>query len=373
MMQEEESDKVIKLVQSSTRVLMTSFRSKAEELYKCSDDIKKIIRKGYDIKIAREAAKKLFGDNKGISFLAIDGTESHDQQLDMLVFYAGAFGYIGQLDFGDNGCCYEEPSQIKETANLSIAIPIHEEDASSVVGKLTEGGVEVDTERLPTTLMQFAEYYMAVKNLKDNPEIKVVLLDRMPSIDAPHLIGNAIEFLESNACILQGMDTQFGRVSSTDLELARMLHPNERLKIPAPRSQLIKYAAINYLINKTDNISNKKMVYEDLLYKIGAKKERLDKLVNDLAKFNEKYPLSADTRNKEDDNKTYVRNTKHSNKSIPVLNSTIKEYWDRVLSASMKLAEHVFNTPDNEHPLLYEKQSGIKKWITYTKIAYTRI
>ena len=116
MMLEEDNDneKVIKLVQSSTRVLMTSFRNKAEELRKCSDDIKKLVRIGYDIKIAKEAANKLFGYNKGISFLAIDGTESHDQQLDMLVFYAGAFGYIGQLEFGDDGCCYEEPIQIKE-------------------------------------------------------------------------------------------------------------------------------------------------------------------------------------------------------------------------------------------------------------------
>jgi hypothetical protein len=41
-MMREDNDKVIKLVQSSTWVLMTSFKNKAEELYKCSDDIKKI-------------------------------------------------------------------------------------------------------------------------------------------------------------------------------------------------------------------------------------------------------------------------------------------------------------------------------------------
>jgi hypothetical protein len=145
--EDNDNEKVIKLVQSSTRVLMTSFRNKAEELRKCSDDIKKLVRIGYDIKIAKEAANKLFGYNKGISFLAIDGTESHDQQLDMLVFYAGAFGYIGQLEFGDDGCCYEEPIQIKESPNLSIAIPIHEEDASSIVGKLREGGIYIKSYR----------------------------------------------------------------------------------------------------------------------------------------------------------------------------------------------------------------------------------
>ena len=60
MMLEEDNDndKIIKLVQSSTHVLMTSFRSKSDELHKCSDDIKKLVRTGYNIKTAKEAAKK---------------------------------------------------------------------------------------------------------------------------------------------------------------------------------------------------------------------------------------------------------------------------------------------------------------------------
>ena len=37
---------------------------------------------------------------------------------------------------------------------FQLQIPIHEEDASNVVGETTEGGIEVDPERLPSTLMQ---------------------------------------------------------------------------------------------------------------------------------------------------------------------------------------------------------------------------
>jgi AraC-like DNA-binding protein len=33
---------------------------------------------------------------------ATDGTQSQDEQLEMLIFYAGTFGYIGKLDFVDN-------------------------------------------------------------------------------------------------------------------------------------------------------------------------------------------------------------------------------------------------------------------------------
>src|SRR5438128_9913270 len=98
MSQNNDDDKQIKLVQSSTRSLMTSVRDKTESLTKCSDDIKLLLREGYDVKMARETAERFFGKKK-ISFIAIDGTESQDEQLDMLIFYAGAFGYIGQLDF----------------------------------------------------------------------------------------------------------------------------------------------------------------------------------------------------------------------------------------------------------------------------------
>ena len=90
-------DKLLQLVQSSTHNLMGSFRDKTELLIKCSNDIKLLIREGYDVKIAKETAEKFFGKKK-ISFIAIDGTESQDQELDMLIFYAGAFGYIGQLN-----------------------------------------------------------------------------------------------------------------------------------------------------------------------------------------------------------------------------------------------------------------------------------
>jgi hypothetical protein len=85
---------------------MDSFHEKADSLRECSADVKLLIREGYDKKKAKDAAKRLFGDGQ-VSFLAIDGTEAQDQELDMLVFYAGAFGYVGKLDFSnDSGLDY---------------------------------------------------------------------------------------------------------------------------------------------------------------------------------------------------------------------------------------------------------------------------
>ena len=60
MSQHNDDDKLIKLVQSSTRNLMGSFRDKAALLSKCSDDIKLLLREGYDVKVAKETAEKFF-------------------------------------------------------------------------------------------------------------------------------------------------------------------------------------------------------------------------------------------------------------------------------------------------------------------------
>ena len=74
---------------------------------------------------------------------------------------------------------------------------MHEENISTVAGQIKESGVEIDPERVPSGLMHLAEYYMSVKAIQENPDIKVVIFDRMPSIDIPHLISNVASFLPS--------------------------------------------------------------------------------------------------------------------------------------------------------------------------------
>lgn len=355
-----DDDRLIKIIQSSTRNLMSSFRNKTESLSKCSDDIQVLLRKGYDVETAKETAVKLFGKQK-VSFIAIDGTESQDKQLDMLIFYAGAFGYTGQLEFVKNGCSCGEILEMGNMANVSTAIPIHEEDASNVAAEITEGGVEVDPERLPSILMQFAEYYMAVKSLYQDPDLKLVILDRTLAGEVGHLMWSVDEMLNERKCALQGIETEFGIVSPLDLELARMLHPNDKLQIPVARSHLIKYAAINKLISLMGN-GITSISYEELLRKIDAKPQRLEKLVKDLAKFDERFSIL-----KED--------THASNNYSVVIKQDIKDYWQRVFSAVMMVGRHIFDTPEDKHPLIYEESYDVdvnkqKKWITSTDLEY---
>ena len=177
-------------------------------------------------------------------------------------------------------------------AMFQSAIPIHEEDASNVVGETTEGGIEVDPERLPSSLMQFAEYYMAVKASYENPNLKLILLDRTLAGDVGHLIWSVNELVRERRCVLEGIETEFGTVSTVDLELCRILQPNDQLQIPTPRSHFIKYAAINELLTTATKDGTISMGYRELLDKIGAKQSRLTKLVNDLYSFNESFSIS---------------------------------------------------------------------------------
>jgi hypothetical protein len=277
----------------------------------------------------------------------------------MLIFYAGAFGYTGQLEFVENGCSCGEILDANKVANISAAIPIHEEDASNVAGQITEGGIEVDPERLPSMLMQFAEYYMAVKSLYENPDLKLVILDRTLAGGVGHLVWSVGELLNENRCILLGIDTEFGTVSSLDLELSRMLHPNETLQIPTARSHFIKYAAINKLISLVEN-GPTSLGYDELLSKIGGKPHRLEKLVKDLTTFNKLF--------------SFLREDVHASNQVAVKAST-PGYWQRVFSAAMKVGHHIFDTPDDKHPLIYENQSDgdastQKKWITSADLEY---
>lgn len=356
----DEKERIIRILQLTTRNLLSSFSSKAELLKNCSMDVKKLIKEGVDYAAASETANKFFKCDT-VPFLAIDGTQSQDEELNLLVFYAGAYGYKGQMRFGANGITIPKNFEGSSPIDVSSAIPIHEEDISRVVGKMTESGMEVDTAKLPSSLMQLAEYYMGIREIEKDPTLKVLFFDRMPSIDMPHLVGNSIDFFESNESILLGMDTPYGAVSLADLELSRMLHPNEKLKLPASRSQLIKYRAIEWILGSwgsDQDLSNADTIsFDQLLGKIGAKPGRVDKLSRDLWTFDKRFSIFSSPEHKKGKyGKKYIRKSE--------VDPKLKDYWKRVFFASMQIADHIFNTKENEHPLMYDNKNCKPRWIT---------
>jgi len=328
--------KTIEGVQSSTRHLLDSFKSKITALKSCGPEISKLLRFGFDQKAASDLASEFFGSDD-ISYVAIDGTDSVDEQLDLLVFYAGAFAYYGFMKFEEGDISIGEPTPMISDLSVSAAIPLSEEDAAQVFGQKTESGVEVDSERLPGAVMHLAEYYLARKAVLTDKRTKVILLDRTLAGDVGHLNWSTKDLIDNHLSILEGMDTPSGKVTNFDLQLARMLLPNPKLGVPSPRSQLLKYAAIELLLR------GERLSVQQIIGRLGASSARSTKLQEEFGEFESEHRIFKQLFNFE-------------------LNEPVKNYWNRVIYAADVVAEHVFESKGG-HPLRFKK-AGKECWVT---------
>ncbi|MDG7029799.1 MAG: hypothetical protein JRN38_06080, partial [Nitrososphaerota archaeon] len=124
----------------------------------------------------------------------------------------------------------------------------------------------------------------------------------------------------------------------SDLELARMLLPNDHLATPPPRSQLLKFAAVLALF------AGEPLTSSELIARMGADLEWTDKLGEDLLEL--------------DDQFSGFEQTSPAFRLRPGASA----YWDRVLAATLAVASHVF-APAGGHPLRV-KGGGSERWVT---------
>lgn len=330
-------EKTVADVRASTRFLLDSFKAKMEELRECGEDVKRLLRFGVDYRGAEVTAREFFGSDT-TSYVAVDGTDSVDQQLDLLVFYVGAFAYSGEVRFTGASVEVGCPEPTKDSYSVSAAIPLSEEDAAQVFGQRRESGVEVDPERLPSALMHLAEYYLAYRAVSDSAACRVLLLDRTLAGDVAHLVWSTRDLVLGGRCVLEGMETPSGEVTGLDLELARMVVENVELGVPAPRSQLLKFAAVLELSRAPG------LTARELLERVGADQGWEERLRSDLEALDEEFHL--------------LERTSGSLRLRP----GVSGYWERVMSASEAVARHIFG-PEGSHPLRVVGGRG-ESWVT---------
>lgn len=330
--------RTVEEVQSSTRFLLQSFKGKTDQLRTSGEDIRQFLRFGVDYGSACATAKQFFGRDE-VEYIGIDGTESIDQQLDLLIFYVGAFAYSGKAKFLDEEIVFGDPGPVGLDYSVSAAIPLSEEDAAQVFGQKNESGVELDPNRLPGAIMHLAEYYLAYKVAASNYSLKIILLDRTLAGDVNHLNWSTKDLVGDHRSILEGMSTPYGVVDNFDLEIARMLLPNDDLKTPAPRSQFLKFAALTHLFG------GQQLNLEQIIGRLGANQNRLPKLLKSFGELENDYHVFDQVFNYK-------------------LKERVAQYWERVLHAAVTVADHVFN-PQGGHPLRFKKKEGGEdEWIT---------
>ena len=339
-------------VRSSTRFLLNSFKGKIDELKESAGpDIQKLMRFGVDLKSASSTGRKFFGTDE-VRYIAIDGTCSMDQHLDLLVFHVGAFGYSGALRFKDDGIDVGDPLPMNQSsAAVSAAIPLSEEDAAAVFGQRTESGTEVDieAERLPNAVMHLAEYYIALRAVSSGDQFKVVLMDRPLAGDVAHLVWSVRDLVQDHLSVLEGMETPSGTVTAFDLELARLLVANPELKTPSPRSQLLKLAAVSSLFDGAE------LTLAQILDSVGADRSHLPTLREDLRELDSAYHV-------------FEGGVDGDERKLK-LKAGVKDHWKRVVSSALAVADHIFN-PKSEHPLRIKAGSHQERWITADDLDY---
>ncbi len=343
--------RTIEEVRSSTRFLLKSFKAKTDQLKQTAgEDVKELLRFGVDQPSASSTARSFFGGGS-VEYIAIDGTYSVDQKLDLLVFYVGAFGYSGTLRFLDDRVEVGEPApMIQSSEAVSASIPLSEEDAATVFGQRTESGTEVETERLPNAIMHLAEYYIAVKAVMSNPKLKVVLLDRPLAGDVAHLVWSTRDLVRSHLSVLEGMATRFGSVSGFDLELARMLVINNDLKVPSPRSQLLKFAAVACLFG------GEALSLSQIAERLSVDESHIPRLRQEFSELDSEFHVFERSGTGEGDSRFK-------------LNPEVRDYWSRVAGAALDVCDHVFS-PKSDHPLRVKAGGAEERWITADDLDY---
>ena len=345
-----DTEKTIESIRSSASGLLAAFRSKLDLLRGNEEITRFFLRQGFDGQKCFEEAIKFFGTEE-VRYIAIDGTKFEDDRLDMIIFFAGAFAYGGILHFSERGDVFAEaPKTSEDSSSLSSAIPVSEEYSYTVNAEHTEGG-ELDPERVSSALMSLCEYYLAYTSIKKDQGIKVVLLDRTVSGDIAHISWKMREYIEEGRSFLEGRDTSFGKITKADLELGRMLVQNSELKIPAPRSHLLKYAVMNLLIKEGP------LTPGQLVERLGANKERVGNIKEQLAKTEVFKGAFA------------VRQSASGDDLISVPES-LKYFWDRLLECALALANHIFHLHGKSHPLKVDGGSYRDRWITAEDIDY---
>lgn len=128
-------------------------------------------------------------DVKSLTYAAIDGTESVDSRLDFMIFYAGAFGYIGALKAGNDELLMEEERSFSGPTEISMAVPVHEGDVTDILQASEE-----DVSIFPSLLMELSELQLA-RQIMSIAAPKLLLLDRSISLEYAHLLKDSLELL----------------------------------------------------------------------------------------------------------------------------------------------------------------------------------
>ena len=226
-----------------------------------------------------EHIRAFFGRDE-ITFVAIDGTCRAEETTEFLLFYAGAYGAKGSLNFNDNPPILKYNKwSLEQDVSVVAQVPIPYAELQDIQENSDPFAVS-DTEKinlsgLHTLLMQLSEVYLAYNTVTssqtDSP--KLVLLDNLISSS---IASNMIR-PEDVRMIGSYWDSRHLKLEDVLIALS---HPyNEDLKIPTFKKFRQETGLLRALERKAGKINLKELANEEKL-----KLEDFNKVIKNLIK-----------------------------------------------------------------------------------------
>ncbi|MEM2588359.1 MAG: hypothetical protein QXK93_02540 [Candidatus Bathyarchaeia archaeon] len=323
-----------------------------------------LIKIGFNTEEAYQTAKEFFGASS-VRFAGIDGTMYSRPLFDLVVFFGGAYASTGTITFHE-----DEPPTVKydertakHGAGISSVVPIYVNEIPDVdqtffevsqpdeisLGKpLTEESI-INNATIANWIMTFAEYYLAYKMAKDfEQNVRIIILDRSLSVERASLLYDtskrALWKAKSN---ILGYKVDGEPIDINELTIARHFVCNQRLGIPPPRADYIRYAIIDLL--KRKSALTKRQILAEFEIKDEDRAKRVERAINSLVK----------------------KGVLTEKGEIYALNQRYLRTWERIKKLVVAIGDKFFFTenPETSNPMKIVKD-GKEYWLTTLDIAF---
>jgi hypothetical protein len=324
---------------------------------------KDLIVDKYDITNAYYTAKSFF-DKDILHFVAVDGTEYSKPLFDMVIFYAGAYSCDGSIEFSDQ---YQDKLKIKyqnrfidQSVDISSCIPVyidkipeidhtfHDKDGKvNLMKPLTEETI-INNTNIANLLMTFSEFYLAYK-YASTKKYDIIFMDRSLSNMYSSLLYDTSDrkTWETNSSILNYKIEDEMAIDVNDIVIARHNIIHDKLNLPSPRGDYLRYAIFNLLSGENQELDITQVM---LLLKVNNN-EKIRKRI-------EKYIHSSI-------HEGIIEEVKKGKYKI------VERYrfsWLRVKRLVTIIDEKIFGK--NKEHFILDHESGTRKWLTTLDLSF---
>ncbi len=328
--------------------------SKVTDLYNYL--FKDLIVDKYDFTNAYYTAKNFFGKDN-LHFVAVDGSEYSKPLFDLVIFYAGAYSCDGSIEFSEQ---YKGKLKINyqnrfidHSLDISSCIPVyidkipeidhtfHDKDGKvNLMKPITEETI-INNTNIANLLMTFSEFYLSYK-YASTKKYDIIFMDRSLSNMYSSLLYDTSnrKTWDTNSSILNYKIDDMP-IDVNDIIIARHNIIHDKLNLPSPRGDYLRYAIVNLLSRENQELDITQII---LLLKINNE-EKIRKRI-------ERYVHSSIDEG-------ILEEVKKGKYKI------VERYrfsWSRIKILVTIIGEKIFG--ENKEHFILDNESGTKKWLT---------